>query len=451
MTAEKYNNTYAVIVAVENYQFGIKKVDYAKNDAQAVRQWLIDYLKVPHENIKLWIDLDATKSALTEELRYEISRLNESDQFIFYYAGHGFFDSGYNKITTWDTHPNNLKDTTVSLNHVLMEPLRKSKCNKSLIFIDACASKIDVQFLCRDFIADMNPGEFINFVRSSNYRAMFISCSRGEKSYGSSVLGHGIWTHFLLKALKGEAPEAIEQERFITSTSLQNYLSRAVPNFIKSHTEIRGTQKPWAEVSCSNTFIVFEIPRVPSRVSNYIDYILIPERLIIDYENDLIMAPLRNLQNDGRTYPMFDFEGLKEVDVEAFCVRISKLKTEIIKILDEIIEFLMEYEWEEEVYFEKDDDKSMISASLYEDIEGKISISLSLHLHISGFHPMGDIIFESEYKTESDELKILTDSSDYNLDADEIQVIFSECWNEIRRFFLLEKEFEKELLEEINK
>ncbi|WP_311295146.1 caspase family protein [Paenibacillus sp. MER TA 81-3] len=173
----------------------------------------------------------------------------ENDQFIFYYAGHGFFDSGYNKITTWDTHPYNLKDTTVSLNHVLMEPLRKSNCNKSLIFIDACASKIDEQLLSRDFIVDMNPSEFIEFVRSSNYRAMFLSCSRGEKSYGSSILGHGIWTHFLLKALKGEASEAIEQERFITSASLQNYLSKAVPDFIKLNTNIRGNQRPWAEVS----------------------------------------------------------------------------------------------------------------------------------------------------------------------------------------------------------
>lgn len=130
-----------------------------------------------------------------------------------------------------------------------MEPLRKSNCNKSLIFIDACASKIDEQLLSRDFIVDMNPSEFIEFVRSSNYRAMFLSCSRGEKSYGSSILGHGIWTHFLLKALKGEASEAIEQERFITSASLQNYLSKAVPDFIKLNTNIRGNQRPWAEVS----------------------------------------------------------------------------------------------------------------------------------------------------------------------------------------------------------
>ncbi|MCM3342726.1 hypothetical protein M3650_29910, partial [Paenibacillus sp. MER TA 81-3] len=200
----------------------------------------------------------------------------------------------------------------------------------------------------------------------------------------------------------------------------------------------------------SNTFIVCEIPQASSSAIGSINYILIPERLIIDYENDLIMAPLRGLENDGRTFPMFDFEGLNEVDVEAYCVRISKIKTEIIKILDEIVDFLNEYEWEEEVYFEKDDDKFMISAFLYEEIDGKISISLSLQLHISGLHPMGDIIFDSEYKTEEDELKLFTDSSDYNLDIEEIQVIFSDCWNNIRRFFLLEKEFEIELPEEIN-
>lgn len=452
MDEEIYVNTFAVIIAVENYQFDIKTVDYAKNDALAFREWLIDNLKVPDENIKLWLDIDATKSALTEELRYEISRLNESDQFIFYYAGHGFFDGGHNKITTWDTHPNNLKETTASLNQILMEPLRKSKCNKSLIFIDACASRIDEQLFSRDFIVDMNPSEFIEFVRSSNYRAMFLSCSRGEKSYGSSTLGHGIWTYFLLKALKGEEPAAIEKERFITSTSLQNYLSKAVPDFIKSKTDIRGVQKPWAEVSGSNTFIIYDILQADSGISNNsIDYILIPERLIIDVENDFIIAPMRGLENDGRIYPMYDFEGLKEVDVEAFCIRISKIKSGIEKTLNEIVDFFIEYEWEEEVLFEKNNEKFMISAFLNEDKEDEtITVSLSLQLHISGLHPMGDIIFDSEFNVEEDELKITTDNCDYNLDKEEIQIIFFDCWNEIRRFFLLEKEFEKELLEEIN-
>lgn len=103
MNSGFHGNTFAVIIAVENYQFRIKTVDYARNDAIAFQQWLINNLKVPQENIKLWLDVDATKSALNEELQYEISNLTESDRFIFYYAGHGFYDGGYNKITTWDT------------------------------------------------------------------------------------------------------------------------------------------------------------------------------------------------------------------------------------------------------------------------------------------------------------------------------------------------------------
>ncbi|GGF94122.1 caspase family protein [Paenibacillus aceti] len=220
MIEEIREKTYAVIVAVENYQFGIPKVEYAKNDASEFRNWLINDLKVPNENIKLWSDSNVTRSALTEELQYDISRLSENDKFIFYYAGHGFFDGGSNKITTWDTHQNNLRETTVSLNCILMESLRKSKCDKSLIFIDACASKIGEQLSSRELLIGMNTNEFINFVHSGKYRGMFLSCSREEKSYSSSVLEHGIWTYFLLKALRGEAPEAIIKERFVTNTSL---------------------------------------------------------------------------------------------------------------------------------------------------------------------------------------------------------------------------------------
>ncbi|MEC0244255.1 caspase family protein [Paenibacillus chitinolyticus] len=440
MNEEAYN-TYAVIIAVENYQFGIKKVDYAKNDAQAFQQWLINNLKIPQENVKLWLDVDATKSALTEELRFEISRLNENDKFIFYYAGHGFFDGGHNKITTWDTHPYNIQETTVSLNQILMGPLRNSICNKSLIFIDACASRIEEQLTSREIIFDMNPSEFTEFVQSNNYRAMFLSCSRGEKSYSSPTLKHGIWTHFLIKALSGEACEAIDRGRFITSTSLQNYLSRAVPDFIKSSTEIRGTQKPWAEVSSSGTFVICEIPGADDE-NNIIDFILIPERLIIDVDHDLIWAPLRGLKNDGRSYPMYDYEGLEEIDVEAYCIRISKVKDEIRNLLEKILDFLLNYDWEEEVLFESNDDKLNITAFLNEDGEN-IIISLGISLKISGLHPMGDIIFDSEFNTEKTELKIFTDHCDYILDEDEIYNIFADCWDGIKKFFYLKKNFEK--------
>ncbi|WP_233455066.1 caspase family protein [Paenibacillus elgii] len=440
-------NTYAVIIAVENYQFGIKQVDYAKNDAHAFQQWLINDLQVPSENIKLWFDAYATATALNEELCYEISQLNENDRFIFYYAGHGFYGGGYNRITTWETHPFKPMETTIALNDILLEPLRNSDCNKSLIFIDSCASHID-KGMNRDILSEMNLQEFVEFVRSSKYRAMFLSCSRGEQSYGDSTLQHGIWTYHLLKALKGEAPEAIEKGCFITDTSLRNYLRRAVPAFIKTSTEIRGTQTPWAEVSSSNTFTICEIQ---TESTHRIDTVYIPERLIIKPEHDMILAYLQGLKNDGRPYPMFDFEGLEEIDVEAFCARISKIKNQIGKILEQIVEFLMEYEWEEEVIFESDDDKVMVCAFLNEDVKtGVVTVSLSLSLHISGLHPMGDTIFDSEFDAENDTLSISVDECAFDLDEDEIHDIFRDCWDEIRRYFIVEKEIQSEIeLEEL--
>ena len=165
----------------------------------------------------------------------------------------------------------------------------------------------------------------------------------------------------------------------------------------------------------------------------------------------MIVAYLQELKNDGRPHPMFDFEGLEEIDVEAFCVRISRIKNQIRKVLEEIVEFLMEYEWEEEVIFESDDDKVMVCAFLNEDEEtGVITVSLSLSLHISGLHPMGDTIFDSEFNAENDTLNIFVDGCAFDLDEDEIQGIFRNCWDEIRRYFIVEKEIQSEIeLEEL--
>ena len=246
---------FAVIIAVEKYQFNINPVKYAENDARAFHSWLVNELNVPTENVKLWINQEATMVSLNEELKYEIQNLNEGDQFIFYYAGHGFFANGSNKVTTWDTHPNNIHDTTVALKDILLDQLKLSKCDKSLIFIDACASDINDLF-SRDLLAEMDHREFVQFIKSSKYQAMFLSCSPGEKSFPSSPLNHGIWTYHLLLALKGKVKEALIQNRFVTDDSLQNYLKIAVPAYIRNNTKIRSIQTPWSEISSSNTFAI---------------------------------------------------------------------------------------------------------------------------------------------------------------------------------------------------
>jgi len=238
----------------------VSQVKYAENDAKAFKALLKDDLHVPEENITYWVEQNATKTALEQELPYFIKQLTKKDQFIFYYAGHGFYNVDSNRLTVWDSHINNLYGTTVSLKEILTKPLLKSACNKKLLFLDACSTLLTDSLLSRDLISSMNLNEFKDFADIKSFYALFCSCSPGEKSFPSEKLKHGIWTWHLIEALKGKVPAAIFNDVFITDTSLQNYLSKSVPEFITKETLIKTTQKPFAEVSSSNTFIIRELP-----------------------------------------------------------------------------------------------------------------------------------------------------------------------------------------------
>jgi hypothetical protein len=257
----KDKNIIAVIIAIETYRYtDISTVKYAENDAKAFKQLLIDYFGAEEANITIWLNEEATKSALEEELPYYIRQLSPDDKFIFYYAGHGFHYTNSNRLTVWDSHKNNLFGTTVSTDDILLNPLLKSKCESSLIFIDSCSTPITDSLDGRDLISSMSTKEFEEFGNSSEYNAVFCSCSPGEKSYPSKTLEHGIWTWHLIEAMKGNIKEALFKDVYVTDTSLQNYLRKAIPEFITKETTLRATQTPYSKVSSSNTFIIRQIP-----------------------------------------------------------------------------------------------------------------------------------------------------------------------------------------------
>ncbi|WP_240418102.1 hypothetical protein [Paenibacillus periandrae] len=181
------------------------------------------------------------------------------------------------------------------------------------------------------------------------------------------------------------------------------------------------------------------------------EYLLIPINIIIHPDADLIFAPYRAFENDGRQYPFYDYEGLKEVDTEAFCVRISRVKREIESLLDEIIEFLWEYEWEAEVYFERENDNKVnVSAFLFADEDSTADkISLAVSLQISGLHKSGDLIFDTEYDLCTGSLSFQTKGCDFEIDVDDIRDIFLECWSSVDHYVQIQNEIESELENEI--
>ena len=253
--------THAVLIGIETYQQGISSVQFAQADAAAMKDVLVQHFGVPAENIALWLDSDATRSAFENDLPYTIRQLSSGDRFIFFYAGHGFYANGTNRLTTWDTHPSNLAGTTVSLEEVLLKPLKDRQDLDSLVFIDACAADLKTSVeQARDMVSDLTPTEFEALVQSTDHAAAFFACSPNEKAYPSDALMHGIWTYHLIQALQGDAEGALDRDRFITGESLKNYLTVAVPAYIRTNTKIQAAQRPYAILSSNGPFSIRQVP-----------------------------------------------------------------------------------------------------------------------------------------------------------------------------------------------
>jgi Caspase domain len=249
----------AYVVGLEKYgrHTGIGSVDYARNDAEAFENALQSAFPGRTIESELRTDEEATLSTLRYELPQTIAGLREDDLFVFYYAGHGFFGAGGNRLTAFDSNVKNLEGTTWLLSELLTGPLSQSPCRRALIFVDACAEKLSVPR--RSVVTPLGEAEFAQFVTQASYHAVFLSCEPGQKSFPSVEFEHGIWTHYLLTALRGEAEEALGPKRYLTGTGLQDYLRKVVPARAKA--ENHGSpQHPWAMIGGSGSFAIREVP-----------------------------------------------------------------------------------------------------------------------------------------------------------------------------------------------
>jgi hypothetical protein len=84
----------AIVIGLEDYRPGgkdpLKKVDYARNDAQGFADALAAIFPPEQLDTRILVDADATVSSIHYELESTIGALEEEDLFVFYYAGHGF-------------------------------------------------------------------------------------------------------------------------------------------------------------------------------------------------------------------------------------------------------------------------------------------------------------------------------------------------------------------------
>lgn len=178
----------ALCVGIDSYQY-ISDLRGSVNDANAVKSAL-------ERNGDGTLNFDVKLLCATSEASY-ISRRqlkdaienlfrSETEISVFYYSGHGSFDTSGGYLCTSEIKR---ADDGVSLNDV-MEIVARSKAQNKIVILDSCFSGVI-----------SNPTEMPKYSLLKDGTTILAAC--GENEYATEKNGQGVFTSLLVEALYG--------------------------------------------------------------------------------------------------------------------------------------------------------------------------------------------------------------------------------------------------------
>lgn len=241
-TSLRSDNTFAVIIANENYRRE-KVVDYAVNDGKTFYEYCKQTLGIPGKNIR--ICTDATFLDMKAEIEWltDISKMYAGEaKLMFYYAGHGIPDEGTKDAYLLPVDGMGSNPSTGYKLSDLYTALGESNSKSSVVFLDAC------------FSGAQRNGEMMASARGVAIKAkaaapkgnmVVLSAATGdETAYPYYEKGHGMFTYFLLKILQDTKGQA-------TLGEISEYVTTQVGR--KSIVENSKSQTPTASASITIT------------------------------------------------------------------------------------------------------------------------------------------------------------------------------------------------------
>ena len=199
VSTKKAENTYALIIANENYEF-VDNVDYALHDGEIFKEYCIKTLGIPERQV-LYAK-NATSGMMNGEVEklVKLANIDEGANIIVYYCGHGIPDENTNEayLIPVDGKGANIV-TCYSLNK-LYTTLSATKAANITYFLDACftgANREGSMLVAARGVAREAKKEVL-----SGNTVVFAAASQDETAMAYKEKTHGMFTYFLLKKLQ---------------------------------------------------------------------------------------------------------------------------------------------------------------------------------------------------------------------------------------------------------
>jgi hypothetical protein len=229
-TTGHINNTpkvWALAVGVAAYDpTVIKPLKFTDDDAYR----MLNFWKsagggsLDDEHAQALVDEAATKENIVKTLKEMFAKAGPNDLVIFYFSGHGL--TGAFLPVDYDGVRNKLLHSEVN------KIFSKCPAKFKLCIADACHSgSLLAQRADRD--KEMIDTYYRALAESSGGTALLMSSRADEDSLESTPLRQGVFSHFLLRGIKGEADA--NSDKIVTIQELFNYVERSVDTFAREN------------------------------------------------------------------------------------------------------------------------------------------------------------------------------------------------------------------------
>lgn len=251
---------FAVIIGISHYTKGdgqINDLQFADRDATA----MLDFLKSPAgggvaaQDALLLLNGDATAENIRHALFSFLTKPQEQDTVVIYIAGHGApdpLDSRNLYLITSDTKPDDMGGTAFPMWQLQDVFERVLKAKRVLTFADTCHSYgfSGARTGAGAKRANNLVNQYLQRYASKGQRAVITASDISESSFEDAKWGdgHGVFTYFLLRGLKGEAD--LNHDGTVTAGELFTYLKQSVPQ------ATAGKQNPRAMVGIASGLTV---------------------------------------------------------------------------------------------------------------------------------------------------------------------------------------------------
>jgi tetratricopeptide (TPR) repeat protein len=206
---------WAIIVGISKYKDESMNLKYADRDAEELYNLLLEPLGggFKEDHIKKLLNEEATTAEITKALRSFLKKAGKDDIVTLYFACHGSPDMDRPNniyLLTYDTDPRDISGTALPMREIDQSLKENLNAERVIIIADTCHSaaiggRIGSRNACNDAQAINVYLQEVS--KAKGGVALLTSAEANESSLEDELWGggHGVFTHFLLQGMRGDA------------------------------------------------------------------------------------------------------------------------------------------------------------------------------------------------------------------------------------------------------